>query len=156
MKLRFLWIGKTKDPWLLKVEDKYLKRIEQHLPVQKTMVPDFKKSDPHQESTQSQREAQNIERHLSPKTYLAVLDSLGEELTSPQLASSLADLMNRGVSEVTFLVGGHLGIPKRIKDRADLKLSLTKLTLPHELARVVLLEQIYRAVTIIKGLPYHK
>ncbi len=120
------------------------------------MVPAFKKSDPHQQDAQLEREARQIERHLSPKTYLAVLDSLGEELTSPQLASSLADLMNRGVSEVTFLVGSHLGIPKRIKNLADLKLSLTKLTLPHELARVVLLEQIYRAVTIIKGLPYHK
>ena len=156
MKLRFLWIGKTKDPWLLKVEDKYLKRIEQHLPVQKTMVPDFKRSDPHQQAAQSEREAQHIERHLSPKTYLAVLDSLGEEWTSQQLASFLADLMNRGISEVTFLVGSHLGIPQRIKDLADLKLSLTKLTLPHELARVVLLEQIYRAATIINGLPYHK
>ena len=156
MKLRFLWIGKTKDPLLLKVEDKYLKRIEQHLPVQKTVVPDFKKSDPHQQDAQLEREARQIERHLSPKTYLAVLDSMGEELTSPQLASSLADLMNRGVSGVTFLVGSHLGIPQRIKDLANLKLSLTKLTLPHELARVVLLEQIYRAVTIIKGLPYHK
>ncbi len=156
MKLRFLWIGKTKDPLLVKVEEKYLKRIEQHLPVQTTLVPDFKKSDPHQQSAQSKREAQQIEKALSPKTYLAVLDSLGEELTSPGLASSLAELMNRGVSEVTFLVGGHLGIPQRVKDRADLKLSLTKLTLPHELARVVLLEQIYRAVTIIKGLPYHK
>ena len=120
------------------------------------MVPDFKKSDPHQQAAQLEREARQIERHLSPKTYLAVLDSLGEELTSQQLASSLADLMNRGVTEVTFLVGSHLGIPKRIKDVADFKLSLTKLTLPHELARVVLLEQIYRAVTIIKGLPYHK
>ena len=120
------------------------------------MIPDFKKSDPHQQDTQLEREAQRIERHLSPKTYLAVLDSMGEELNSPQLASSLADLMNRGVSEVTFLVGSHLGIPQRIKKVANLKLSLTKLTLPHELARVVLLEQIYRAVTIIKGLPYHK
>ncbi len=156
MRLRFLWIGKTKDPLLLKVEDKYLKRIEQHLRVQRKVVPDFKKSDPHQQDAQLEREAQHIERHLSPKTYLAVLDSEGEELTSPQLASSLADLMNRGVSEVTFLVGGHLGIPQRIKNRANIKLSLTKLTLPHELARVVLLEQIYRAATIIKGLPYHK
>lgn len=156
VKLRFLWIGKTKDPLLLKVEDKYLKRIEQHLPVQKTVVRDFKKSDPHQQEAQLEREAKHIERHLSRKTYLAVLDSMGEELTSPQLASSLADLMNRGVSEVTFLVGSHLGIPQRIKKVANLKLSLTKLTLPHELARVVLLEQIYRAVTIIKGLPYHK
>ena len=151
-----MWIGKTKDLLFLEVEEKYLKRIEQHLPVQRTMVPDFKKSAPHQRDAQMEREAQQIERKLSPKTYLAVLDSLGEEFTSPQLASSLADLMNRGVSEVTFLVGSHLGIPKRIKDLADLKLSLTKLTLPHELARVVLLEQIYRAATIIKGLPYHK
>ncbi len=141
---------------LLKVEGRYLKRIEQHLPVQNTMVPNFKKSDPHQQDAQLEREAQRIERHLSPKTYLAVLDSLGKELTSPQFASSLANLMNQGIAEVTFLVGGHLGIPQRIKDLADLKLSLTKLTLPHELARVVLLEQIYRAVTIIKGLPYHK
>jgi len=156
VRLRFLWIGKTKDPLLLNVEDKYLKRIEQHFPVQKTVVRDFKKSDPHQQDAQLEREAKQIEGHLSPKTYLAVLDSMGEELTSPQLASSLADLMNRGVSEVTFLVGSHLGIPKRIKDLANIKLSLTKLTLPHELARVVLLEQIYRAITIIKGLPYHK
>ena len=156
MRLRFFWIGKTKDPLLVKVEEKYLQRIAQHLPVQTTLVPDFKKIDPRQESAQSEREAQQIEKTLSPKTYLVVLDSLGEELTSPQLASSLADRMNRGVSEVTFLVGSHLGIPQRIKDRANLKLSLTKLTLPHELARVVLLEQIYRAVTIIKGLPYHK
>ena len=154
--MRFLWVGKTKNPSLLKVEEKYLKRIEQHFPVQTSRVPDFKKSDPHQERAQSEREAQQIEKALPPKTYLAVLDSLGEELTSPGLASSLAALMNRGVPEVTFLVGSHLGIPQRIKDRADLKLSLTKLTLPHELARVVLLEQIYRAVTIIKGLPYHK
>lgn len=140
----------------MKVEERYLKRIEQHLPVQTALVPDFKRSDPRQESAQSEREAKQIEKTLNPKTYLAVLDSLGEELTSPGLASSLADLMKRGVSEVTFLVGSHLGVPQRIKDRADLKLSLTKLTLPHELARVVLLEQIYRAVTIIKGLPYHK
>ncbi len=64
--------------------------------------------------------------------------------------------MNRGVSEVSFVVGSDLGIPERIRDLADLKWALTKLTLPHELARIVLLEQIYRAVTIIKGLPYHK
>lgn len=156
MRLRFLWIGKTRDPLLAGMEEKYLKRIEQQLPVQITLVPDFKKTDPHQESAQSAREAQRIEGTLSPKTYLAVLDHQGEELSSPRLASSLEDLMNRGVLEVTFLVGSHLGIPEKIKEMADLRLSLTKLTLPHELARVVLLEQIYRAVTIIKGLPYHK
>ncbi|MDA2933767.1 23S rRNA (pseudouridine(1915)-N(3))-methyltransferase RlmH [Acidobacteria bacterium AH-259-D05] len=156
MKLRFLWIGETKDPLLLKVEERYLKRVEQHLPVERTMVPDLKKSDPHQQMAQLAREAKQIERKLSSTTYLVVLDGGGKEFTSPALASLLTELMNRGACEVTFLIGGHLGIPQKIKDSADLKMALTKLTLSHELARVVLLEQIYRAVTIIKGLPYHK
>ena len=119
------------------------------------MVPDLKKTDPHQQFTQSAREAQQIEKKLS-QTYLVVLDSAGKEFTSPALASFMEKLMNRGVPEATFIAGGHLGIPEKIKDSADLKISLTKLTLPHELARVVLLEQIYRAITIIRGLPYHK
>ncbi len=154
--MRFLWIGKTKDPSLSKVEEKYLKRIEQLLPAERKTIPKLKKSDPHQQSAQLEREAQQIEKNLPARTYLVVLDHLGTEFTSPRLASFLAELMNRGVSEVTFVVGSDLGIPERIRDLADLKWALTKLTLPHELARIVLLEQIYRAVTIIKGLPYHK
>jgi len=154
--MRFLWIGKTKEPSLSKVEEKYLKRIEQLLPAERKTIPKLKKSDPHQQIAQLEREAQQIERKLSARTYLVVLDHMGTEFTSPRLASFLAELMNRGVSEVTFVVGSDLGIPERIRDLADLKWALTKLTLPHELARIVLLEQIYRAVTIIKGLPYHK
>ena len=154
--MRFLWIGKTRDPSLSKVEEKYLKRIEQFLPAERKTIPKLKKSDPHQQSAQLEREAQQIEKNLPARTYLVVLDHLGTEFTSPRLASFLAELMNRGVSKVTFVVGSDLGIPERIRDLADLKWALTKLTLPHELARIVLLEQIYRAVTIIKGLPYHK
>ena len=156
MRLRFLWIGKTKDPLLSKVEEKYLKRIKQHLPADRTTIRKSKKTDPHQQIAQLEREAQQIERSLPAKTYLVVLDHAGQEFTTPRLASSLAELMNRAVSEVTFVVGSDLGVPERIKDLADLKWSLTKLTLPHELARAILLEQIYRALTLIKGLPYHK
>ena len=154
--MRFLWIGKTKDPSLSKVEEKYLKRIEQHLPAERKTISKLKKNDPHQQLAQLEREAKQIEKNLPAKTYLVVLDHLGTEFTSPRLASFLAKLMNRGVSEVTFVVGSDLGIPERIRDLADLKWALTRLTLPHELARIMLLEQIYRAVTIIKGLPYHK
>ncbi|MDA2938187.1 23S rRNA (pseudouridine(1915)-N(3))-methyltransferase RlmH [Acidobacteria bacterium AH-259-A15] len=156
MRLRFLWIGKTKDPLLLKVEERYLKRIEQYFPTERATVRDLKKIDRHQQAAQLEREARQIERKLSSETYLVVLDSLGKQFTSQRLASFVAELMNRAVSEVTFVVGGHLGIPSKIKDLADLKISLTKLTLPHELARIILLEQIYRAVSVIKGLPYHK
>ena len=120
------------------------------------MVPDLKKSNPHQQKAQLVREARQIEKKLPKKTYFIILDDEGKEFTSPELASFLETLMNRGVPEVTFVVGGHLGVHETIRKLADQKMSLTKMTLPHELARVVLLEQIYRAVTIIKGLPYHK
>lgn len=156
MKLRFLWVGETKDSLFSRVEERYLKRVRQYFPIEMTMVPDLKKSNPHQQKAQLVREARQIEKKLPEKTYLIVLDNEGKEFTSPALASFLENLMNRGVSEVTFLVGGHLGVHEKIRESADQKISLTKMTLPHELARVVLLEQIYRAVTIIKGLPYHK
>ena len=156
MKLRFLWVGETKDPLFSRVEERYLKRVRKYFPIEMTMVPDLKKSNPHQQKAQLVREARQIEKKLSEKTYLIVLDSEGKEFTSSALASFLGNLMNRGVSEVTFLVGGHLGVHEKIRESADQKISLTKMTLPHELARVILLEQIYRAVTIIKGLPYHK
>jgi len=156
VKFRFLWVGETKDPLLSKVEERYLTRVKRHFSIETAMVPDLKKSNPHQQSAQLVREARQIEKQLPEKTYLVVLDSEGKEFTSLELASFLEKLMNRGVSEVTFVMGGHLGIHEKVKESADQKMSLTKLTLPHELARVLLLEQIYRAVTIIKGLPYHK
>jgi len=156
VKLQFLWVGETKDPLFSRVEERYLKRVRQHFPTEMTIVPDLKKNNPHQQKAQLVREARQIEKKLPEKTYLIVLDSEGKEFTSPALASFLENLMNRGVSAVTFLVGGHLGVHEKIRESADQKMSLTKMTLPHELARVVLLEQIYRAVTIIKALPYHK
>jgi 23S rRNA (pseudouridine1915-N3)-methyltransferase len=77
-------------------------------------------------------------------------------MTSRQFAGFLERLLNRGVSETTFLIGGYLGIPEELKTKAEKTMSLSRLTLPHELARVVLLEQTYRAATILKGMPYHK
>jgi len=151
-----LWVGETKDPLLSRVEEKYFERVKQHFPIEKAMVPDLKKRDPRQQNAQLIREARQIEKKLPEKTYRVVLDSEGKEFTSPALASFLEKLMNRGVSEVAFVMGGHLGVHEMVRKSADQKMSLTKLTLPHELARILLLEQIYRAVTIIKGLPYHK
>ncbi|MEE8348056.1 MAG: 23S rRNA (pseudouridine(1915)-N(3))-methyltransferase RlmH [Acidobacteriota bacterium] len=156
MKLSFLWVGETKDPLLSRVEQRYFKRVKQHFPAEKAAVPDLKKSDLHQQNAQLAREARQIEKKLSERAYRVILDSEGKEFTSPALALFLEKLMNRGVSEVAFVMGGHLGVHESVRESAHQKMSLTKLTLPHELARVLLLEQIYRAVTIIKHLPYHK
>ena len=156
MKLRFLWIGKTRDLLFSNLEDKYLKRVEQFFTTDRTQVSERKKSDPRARAAGSEQDADRIRKRLSPDTYLVALDPGGRELTSPQLASFLEELAGRGVREVAFVVGGHSGIPETIRDSADMKFSLSKLTLPHRLARVILLEQIYRAATICRSLPYHK
>lgn len=119
-------------------------------------VPELQKKDRRQQASQMAREARLVEEKLNPRSFLIVLDEKGKEYTSEELAEVLGGLMNRGISEVTFVVGGYLGVPEAILERADLKLALARMTFPHELARVVLVEQIYRCASIIKGLPYHK
>ena len=156
MIFRFIWIGKTNDSLYFQIEERYLRRIQRHFRVTRTTVRELKKSDRRQQATQFHREAQKIESKLSDGDYLVALDEGGREFNSLELASLLQDLVNQGVTRITFVVGGYLGIPMRIKDLANLTMSLTKLTLPHELCRVVLLEQLYRAVSIVKGLPYPK
>lgn len=156
MRLKFLWIGKTKDPLFLGIEEKYLHRVGWFFPTERVTVPDLKKSDPHQQSTQMEREAQSILKKLSAETYVVILDQVGERFTSQELALFMIELQNRATKELAFVVGGHLGIPEKIKGLADRRLALTSLTLPHEMARIILLEQVYRAVSINKGSPYHK
>jgi len=155
VKFKFLWIGKTKDPLFAGVENRYLGRINKYFSTESVYVPDFKKRDPRQRVTQLARESQKIESKLSMSSYIVVLDDAGKQFTSRELASFFEDLMSRGVPEMNFVAGGHLGIPEKIKNLAKLKLSLTRLTLPHEMVRMILLEQIYRAITIVKGTPYH-
>ncbi len=156
VRLRFVWIGKTRSRDLLHLEDRYLRRLKRFFPVERSTVPELKKKDPRQRKSQMSREAELINSKMSPGTFLIVLDETGEQMTSRQLSRFLSDQVTRGISDLTFLVGGHLGIPEAVRTRANQTLSLSKMTLPHELARLVLLEQTYRAATILTGMPYHK
>ena len=155
MKFKFLWIGKTKDPLFAEIESRYLGRINKYFSTENVFVTDLKKRDLRQRVTQLARESRKIESKLSMSSYIVVLDDAGKQFTSREFASFFEDLMNRGVPVINFVVGGHLGIPEKIKNLAKLKLSLTRLTLPHEMVRMILVEQVYRAITIIKGTPYH-
>ena len=156
MRIRFLWIGETKDGSYRELEDVYFRRISKLVSCEKVFVPELKKSDPRIISAQQDRESRLIEKKLDKGTFLVALDEKGKELTSVQLAGTLRTLMDRGVSNITFLVGGFMGIPSTILQKSDLRMSLSRLTFPHELARVVLLEQFYRSLSIIKNLPYHR
>lgn len=156
MRLEFLWIGETRDPRIHQIEEEYLERITRFLPVQRQWVAELKKSDARQQVAQLKREARLVRKKLKRGSWLVALDERGREFSSRQFAAWLERMIGNNVPAVTFLVGGHLGIPESLKQSADFQLSVSRLTLPHELTRVVLLEQVYRALSLSRGLPYHK
>lgn len=156
MRLEFLWIGKTKDDSLAGLEQRYLKRIRRFYPAAASAVPEQSRKDVHQRDAAERREAELVLKKLPPQSHLIVLDEGGAQVTSRGLAAWLKKWTLSALPQVVFVVGGHAGVPGEVRRRADKILSLGRMTLPHELARVVLLEQVYRAATIVQGLPYHK
>lgn len=156
MRLRFLWIGETKEAHAAALEDRYLKRIQRFLPVDKLAVTERKKTDPRSMSSQLGKEALQLREKLPRGGFLVALDERGDTYSSMELARFLEQRLSHGTGPITFLAGGHAGLPEDLLRSADLRLSLSKLTFPHEMARVILLEQVYRALSILKGLPYHK
>jgi 23S rRNA (pseudouridine1915-N3)-methyltransferase len=151
-----LWIGRTRDPVIAGLEADYAQRIQRFTSIIVDAVPEAKKVDPRKRIAQMEREGELLEKKIGRKSYLVSLDEHGKEFTSQEFAGFFESLMNQGRAEIIFLAGGHLGIPDSVLARSDLQLSLSKFTLPHELARVLLLEQIYRSFSIIRGLPYHR
>jgi 23S rRNA (pseudouridine1915-N3)-methyltransferase len=103
-----------------------------------------------------EEEARRIEGALAPGSLTVLLDVDGQQFSSHELAARLEGWLNAGQKEIAFVVGGHLGVTEEIKSRADVRWSLSRLTLTHEMARVVASEQLYRAFTIVRGLPYQK
>jgi 23S rRNA (pseudouridine1915-N3)-methyltransferase len=144
VKLRIAWIGKTKEAAIQTLTDEYLKRLTRYVDVQGTTLKD--------ESALLKlcgREARPA-RHT-----LVLLDSRGKQLSSEELAAFLGNYPGRNPLPLLFAIGPANGFTTETRQEANLLLSLGKMTLAHELARVVLLEQLYRAFTILKGHPYH-
>ncbi|MGH9544198.1 MAG: 23S rRNA (pseudouridine(1915)-N(3))-methyltransferase RlmH [Terriglobales bacterium] len=143
MKLKVAWIGKTKEPAIQSLTDEYLKRLSRYAEVEGTILKD---------------EAAVLKlcgRDARPRHALVLLDGRGKQLSSEELAKFLGDHQDRNPLPLLFAVGGADGFTGLTRQAATLTLSLGRMTLAHELARVVLLEQLYRAFTILKGHPYH-
>lgn len=156
MKIKVVAVGKLKDGFNSAAIEEYRKRISRFADVEIKEVAEvnFVKTPNLSESLEiMRREGEGIEKELSGKT--VVLDIDGKELSSVELSEKMQKLFMES-SEITFIVGGSYGIDKKIKDKADFRLSFSKMTFPHGLFRVMLLEQIYRALTIKEHLPYHK
>jgi 23S rRNA (pseudouridine1915-N3)-methyltransferase len=150
MRFSFVWVGKTKDRNLQALQEEYLQRLSHFVRTDITEVKEHGKRDA--KSIESNR----IGEMLNQKAFVCVLDAGGKLLTSPELAQQVERWMNEGRKEITFVIGGAEGVSDDVGKKADFMLSLSFLTFTHEMARVVLLEQLYRAFTIIKGHPYQK
>ena len=146
MKFQFVWIGKTKDTNWRTLQEEYLQRLSHFVKFEITEIKDAGR----------QNESKRILENVNQSPFVCLLDVEGRSLSSPDLAVELEKWQNRGLKEVTFIVGGAEGVASEVVERADISLSLSFLTFTHDMARVVLLEQLYRAFTIIKGFPYQK
>jgi len=153
--LKILWPGKTRDKNLRELQEHYLRKISR---MERCELVETKEARGLKEES-SRRikkiEAEALERHIKDD-YIICLVHDGEEMSSEEFARFLEKLASSVGRVVTFVVGGFLGLEEKILQRADSRISLSKLTFSHELARIMLLEQIYRSLTIIKGMKYAK
>lgn len=155
MKIVMLAVGKLREAHYKTASEDYLNRIRKWLPVEQIEIPAISGSIDQKNALFGQ-ESEALQNRLPADGLSVALDVRGKSLSSEAFSEWLQGAMNRSVPRVSFLIGGAWGLSQKLLDRADLRLSLSAMTLPHELVRVVLLEQIYRALSIWKGVPYHK
>ena len=152
MRCRIIWPGKTKDARLRALIEDYSGRLSHFVRCEVTELRESGRVD----KTGIDKETKRISDGLRPGAVTVLLDPEGAEWTSQQLADQVRSWETNGIKEVAFVVGGPSGVAPELVARADKRWSLSRLTLTHEMARVLLLEQLYRAYTIVHGLPYQK
>ena len=154
MRLRLIWVGKTRNEHLRALADEYLKRLSRFA---RCEVTELRESGAADERACLEEEGKRILGALASDALTILLDVSGTTRWSSEgLAVQVEAWQGRSVREAAFVVGGHLGVSGEVRGRADVRWSLSPLTLTHEMARVVLVEQLYRAFTITRGLPYQK
>ncbi|CDQ37957.1 23S rRNA (pseudouridine(1915)-N(3))-methyltransferase RlmH [Virgibacillus salexigens] len=159
MKITIVSVGKLKEKYLKQGIDEYLKRLNAYAKVSIIEVADEKAPENMSEAEMQevkQKEGERILSHLSQDTYVITLEINGKMLSSEQFAKKMDELATYGKSKIAFVIGGSLGISDEVQKRSDLALSFSKMTFPHQLMRLVLLEQVYRGFRINRGEPYHK
>lgn len=140
VKLTVLAVGKLRESWVREGCAEYEKRVRARLPLEVIEV----------------KAASELERRLPPRAEVWALDERGRELSSTELAEELRRRMSSGAQGIALLIGGADGLPPPLTARAQVRWSLGRLTLPHRLARLVVVEQLYRALSIVRGEPYHR
>ena len=151
MKIKILFVGKTVDDRIISIVDDYLKRMK-NIDITVKIVPSAKKK--YSVEVQKSEEGRSILSFIDDSEFVAILDDKGDSFTSRQFAEWL-ERRQTSSRNITFVVGGAYGFSNEVYDRADSRISLSKMTFSHQIVRAIFAEQLYRAFTIIAGLPYH-
>ncbi len=155
MKIILLTVGKTNELSLKNVISDYQKRLKFYIPFEIEEIPELKNTKSLPEEVQRQKEGELIQKNLTDSDEVILLDDKGEQYTSIQFASYLEKKMVSGNKRLVFVVGGPYGFSSEIYKRANGKISLSRMTFSHQMVRLIFTEQVYRAMTILRGEPYH-
>ncbi|WP_315162102.1 23S rRNA (pseudouridine(1915)-N(3))-methyltransferase RlmH [Capnocytophaga leadbetteri] len=155
MNIKLIAVGKTDNPALQQLISTYEKRLSYYINFELQLLPDIKNSKSVSENQQKIKEGELILSNVEPSHHLILLDERGKEYTSIDFADELQKKMNAGIKQLTFVIGGPYGFSQEVYQRANSKLSLSKLTFSHQMIRLFFVEQLYRGFTILRNEPYH-
>ena len=153
MKVTLLWVGKTKSQSLFSLLEDYKRRVRHFCDLS---VVEIKPSEDIDSLQIVVKESERLLGKVQPADYVIILDTSGKSLTTEEFTNLILERREHSLKNLVFVIGGHCGLSVEMKSRANLLLSLSKMTLNHELTRVILMEQIYRAFCLIHHIPYHK
>ena len=159
MSITLIAVGKMKEKPYRQMADEYLKRLSRYGKMEEIELPDLPEPSNSSAAIEQQikdREGESILSRIKPGDYVIAMTIPGKQWDSPGLSAHVDSLMSRGQSSLVFVIGGSLGLSDKVLARADEEMSMSKMTFPHQLARVMLLEQLYRAMKIRSGERYHK
>ncbi len=156
MKIKVIAMGRVNEPYLKTGIDEFLKRIAPYATIEVSELKPVEIKDENLIQRSLDLEAEKIMDLIKPSAFVITLEIGGKTLSSEDFALQMNEIINSGVNELIFVIGSSHGLSQRVSERADYKLSLSKMTFLHNFARLILVEQIYRAFKIIKGEVYHK
>lgn len=156
MNIKIIYLGKIKEKFLKDGINEFLKRLKPYTPIEITELPQLEIKDENLTERILEEEGKNILSKIKPLSYVITLEIEGKMLSSTEFASKIDTLIKDGIGEVVFVIGSSCGLSPIVSQRADFKLSISKMTFLHNFALLLLTEQIYRAFKIINGEKYHK
>ncbi len=154
MKIKIVSVGSIKEKFLKDAISEYLKRLTRFAKIEIIEVDETKIQNKSEEQVKKE-EGERLLKRIGQDEFVFLLDLKGELISSEVLAQKINDLINKGISPLTFVIGGTLGLSEEVRKRANIKLSISKMTFTHQMCRMIILEQIYRAFKIINNEEYH-